>query len=107
MAFEKHEGPVGPQWRDETMAEIHELLQRLSYLQGAAHFTDRKHKRNPVNKPKHFPRPYELFREKDQPDQNENDQEDPVGSTFGGAEEGGDHGDDREPGVPHELDVQR
>jgi hypothetical protein len=88
MSYEREEGPVGTQWQDETMAALHEQIQRLNHLQGAAHFTDRKHKKNPVPSPKKYPRPYEIF-ERDQPDRYdpEEDQLDtgPL-ETFGGNE---------------------
>ncbi len=77
------------------MAATHEQLQRLNRLLGAAHFTDRKHKKNPVPEPKHYPRPYEIFVKEDRPDRydSEDDQmEDPEQPTFGGR--GGDSGDD-------------
>jgi hypothetical protein len=67
MAYEREDGPIGSRWSDETMAALHEQIQRLNHLLGAAHFTDRKHKKNPVPSPKHYPRPYEIF-EKDRPD---------------------------------------
>lgn len=89
MAYEREDGPIGARWQDEAIAAIHEQLQRLNHLQGAAHFTDRKHKKNPVPSPKHYTRPYEIF-EKDRPDRYdpEEDQLD-TGTleTFGGGDE--------------------
>lgn len=97
MAYEREDGPIGPRWQEEALAGLHEQLQRLNHLQGAAHFTDRKHKKNPVPSPKHYPRPYEIF-ETDRPDQYdpEEDQLD-IGplETFGGDdEEAGTSGND-------------
>lgn len=60
-AYERYAGPIGPSWEAEVLAGIHEQLQRLNRIQGAAHFTDRKHKKNPVPEPKHFDRPHEIF----------------------------------------------
>lgn len=78
------------------MAATHEQLQRLNRLQGAAHFTDRKHKKNPVPEPKRYPRPHEVFSKEDRPDRydpEEDQYEDVSNPTFGGTE-GGDGGDD-------------
>jgi hypothetical protein len=104
MAYEIEEGPLGPRWQDETMAAIHEQLQRLNHIQGAAHFTDRKHKKNPVPSPKHYTRPYEIFeksgddRDRYDPDEDQLDTESM--DTFGGEPEGTDHGDADTDGVP-------
>jgi hypothetical protein len=70
-AYERHAGPLDTVWQDEVMAGIHEQLQQLNRLQGAAHFTDKKHTKNPAPEPKHYPRPRELYeRDEDQePDQ--------------------------------------
>jgi hypothetical protein len=95
MAYEREEGPIGPSWQHEVSAATHEQLQRLNRLQGAAHFTDRKHKKNPVPEPKRYPRPYEIF-EKDRPDRydpEEDQMSNLENDTFGGR--GGDGGDDR------------
>ncbi len=98
MAFEREDGPIGTRWRDEATAATHEQIQRLNHLQGAAHFTDRKHKKNPVPSPKHYPRPHEMF-EEDPPEQYDpvEDQLDAgVLDTFGSHddEEAGTGGDD-------------
>jgi hypothetical protein len=97
MAYEREDGPIGSRWQDEATAATHEQLQRLNHLLGAAHFTDRKHKKNPVPSPKKYPRPYEMF-EKDQPDHYRSDEDEmDTGAmeTFGADdEETGDHGDD-------------
>lgn len=55
------------------LAGIHEQLQFLNRLQGAAHFTDRKHRKNPAKEPKHYPRPHELYRRDDSSDDDEDD----------------------------------
>lgn len=93
MAYEREDGPIGPRWNDEATAAVHEQLQRLNHLQGAAHFTDKKHKKNPVPSPKKYPRPYEMFRrdnETDRPDRYDPDQDEldtgPL-DTFGGENE--------------------
>lgn len=88
MAFEREAGPIGPQWESEIQAATHEQLQRLNHLLGAAHFTSEKHKKNPVPKPKHYPRPHEIFRDPDHedpynPDQDQMEEVEPV--TFGAA----------------------
>jgi hypothetical protein len=78
------------------MAATHEQLQRLSRIQGAAHFTDRKHKKNPVPEPKKYPRPHEIFEKEDRPDRYdpEEDQYEDVSNPTFGSTEGGDSGDD-------------
>ncbi len=50
------------------LAALHEQIQLLNRMQGAAHFTDRKHKKNPAREPKHYPRPDELYRPRDSDD---------------------------------------
>lgn len=43
------------------LAGIHELLQQLNHLTGAAHFTSEKSgQENPVPGPRHYPRPHEV-----------------------------------------------
>lgn len=88
MAFERDEGPIGPRWQNEVQAATHEQIQRLNHLLGAAHFTSEKQKKNPVPKPKHYPRPHEIFQDPDREDQYnpEEDQMDEIQTpTFGAA----------------------
>jgi len=61
-AYERHAGPLGNGYGDETLAALHEQLQRANHLLGAAHFTDKKHRKNPVPKPEKYPRPSEVLR---------------------------------------------
>lgn len=61
MAFERAHGPISGEWNANALAEIHEQLQQISYLLGQAHFTDKTHKRGPVDKPERYPRPNEAF----------------------------------------------
>jgi hypothetical protein len=70
-SYERLSGPLGTSWQDEIRGMIHEQLQQLNRLTGAAHFTDRKHRKNPAPEPKHVPRPWELHKREDE------DQEDP------------------------------
>lgn len=87
---------MGPSWTNEVQAATHEQLQRLNRIQGAAHFTDKKHKKNPVPEPKKYPRPYEIFSKEDRPDRYDSDEDqlnDLAADTFGGRTEGGDSGD--------------
>lgn len=60
-AYERCYGPLGNVWRDEVLAEIHELLQTQNRLTGQAHFTDNTHSDSGVPEPEHFSRPYEVF----------------------------------------------
>lgn len=69
MAFERVNGPLDSEWQDENDAAVHEQLQRLNHIQGAAHFTSSKRKKNPVPKPKHYPRPWELYQKNDGEDE--------------------------------------
>lgn len=55
-AFEIVNGPVDSGWRDDVLAAIHEQLQQISHLTGAAHFTDEDND-NPVPTPERYPRP--------------------------------------------------
>ena len=90
MAFERVEGPIGNQWQDETSAATHEQLQRLNHIQGAAHFTSSKRKTNPVPKPKHYPRPWEMDRRNDEDTYDPGEDQTDIDLQ----EEGGDDGDD-------------
>lgn len=63
----------------EVLAGLHEQLQFLNRLQGAAHFTDKKHRKNPAKEPKHYPRPHEVYR-RDSSDDDEDDT--PDGGEF-------------------------
>lgn len=62
MAFERAHGPIRGEWSEEALAGIQEQLQQIAYLLGQAHFTDKTHKRGPVPKPEHYPRPYESLK---------------------------------------------
>lgn len=61
QAYERVAGPLDGTWRDETLSSLHELIQQLNHLLGAAHFTDKKHKNNPVPEPERWIRPYEMW----------------------------------------------
>jgi hypothetical protein len=62
MAYERHAGPLGPQWRYELLSSLHEQLQQLNYLFSQANFTDKNKKKGPVPKPEKYPRPHESYR---------------------------------------------
>lgn len=74
---------MGSQYQDEMIAQIHELMQQQNRILGAAHFTDRTHRRNPVPEPKRVPRPWVDHSEEEGPgdpaaeDRWEDDEEDP------------------------------
>lgn len=59
-AYERYAGPIDASYDREVLAAMHEQLQMMNRLLGAAHFTDEKHSDNPVPEPKRYPRPYEL-----------------------------------------------
>lgn len=56
MAYERVAGPVGDVWRNEMLAQMHELMQTANYLLGAQ-CSDEKNP-NPVPQPKPLPRPW-------------------------------------------------
>lgn len=59
-AYEAVAGPIGTEWRDQVLADIHEQLQSLNRLTGQAHFTDKNNREGPAPEPEHYPRPYEF-----------------------------------------------
>jgi hypothetical protein len=62
LAYERFAGPVDRSYDREALAAIHEQLQIMNRLLGAAHFTDeKKNKQNPVPEPERYPRPHELY----------------------------------------------
>ncbi|MFF8831389.1 hypothetical protein [Streptomyces sp. NPDC015131] len=62
MAYELAYGPLDHRYANESQAAIHEQLQTLNYMFGAANFTDeKKNKKNPVPEPQRYPRPGDLL----------------------------------------------
>ncbi len=61
LAYERFAGPIDRSYDRDVLAAMHEQLQYLCRLIGAAHFTDRKHPNNPVPEPQHYPRAHELY----------------------------------------------
>jgi len=55
-AFERALGPIGKEYSEGALAQIHEVLQGILYLLGAQCGED-----NPAPRPQHFPRPNEVF----------------------------------------------
>lgn len=51
LAYENAYGPIGDHYLNETLAQMHELMQTMAYLAGA------KMEENPVNKPTTHARP--------------------------------------------------
>ncbi|WP_055563600.1 hypothetical protein [Streptomyces atriruber] len=60
-AYERYAGPVDDSYLAGVLAALHEQVQTLNRMTGAAHFTDKKHKKNPAPEPSHYPRPHELY----------------------------------------------
>lgn len=60
MAYEKAYGPIDDDWRDNTLGEVHELLQGLVHLTAATNSKDGK---SPETVPKRHVRPYEIWEE--------------------------------------------
>jgi hypothetical protein len=65
MAYEQAWGPLGGEYDSDALASIQEQLQQIAYLLGQAHFTDKNHKRGPIEKPSKFPRPHDVFNPKE------------------------------------------
>lgn len=59
MAFERVHGPINREWDQEAMAAVLEELHTIAYLLSQAHFTDKTHKKGPIEKPERYPRPNE------------------------------------------------
>jgi hypothetical protein len=64
IAFERAHGPIFGEWDAEALANIQEQLQQISFLLSQAHFTDKTHRRGPVEKPERFPRPDEFMKKR-------------------------------------------
>lgn len=59
MAFERAHGTLGADYEKETMATVVEQLHTIAYLISQAKFTDKTHRRGPIEKPERYPRPNE------------------------------------------------
>lgn len=71
QAYERAFGPLGKQYSDDMLAQIHEQLQLMAKLLGAALVDDAN--KNPIPNPQRVPRPPDLFK---QPDDEEDDESD-------------------------------
>lgn len=60
MAYEKAFGPIDDEWRDSTLAEIHELLQHIRHINSAS---SAQNGTSPETIPQHKTRPHELYEE--------------------------------------------
>lgn len=69
-AYERVAGPVNDAYLAEVLAALHEQVQTLNRMTGAAHFTDKKHTKNPAPEPRHYPRPHELYESSEEEDDN-------------------------------------
>lgn len=49
-------GPIGAEYTNGTLAAIHEQLQTIAWVIGAQYGDE-----SPVEQPRHFPRPHEMF----------------------------------------------
>lgn len=72
-AYERYAGPVDDSYLAGALAALHEQIQTLNRMTGAAHFTDKKHTKNPAPEPKHYPRPHELHKRDDSSDEEDDD----------------------------------
>jgi hypothetical protein len=82
-AYERYAGPLGDSYEREALAAVHEQIQRTNRVLGAAHFTDRKHKKNPVPEPKDYPRPHEIFPKTREDPEDEDQMDEEAMDTFG------------------------
>lgn len=87
-AYERYAGPLGDSYQAELQAATHEQIQRTNRVLGAAHFTDRKNKKNPVPEVKPYPRPHEIY---GTPLPEDTDLDEEVLDTFGGRDQDPDH----------------
>lgn len=69
MAYENAFGPLGPEYRDDMLASIHEQLQALRHLMGEL-WTE---KDNPIPVPKKLPRPNDLWQQASADDEDDPD----------------------------------
>lgn len=77
-AYERAFGPLGPQYSDNALAEIHEELQKICYVLGAVNTG--KDQENPVPEPRPVPRPHEMYRKLNAPEGSESEpEEQPMG----------------------------
>jgi hypothetical protein len=74
-AYEREYGPVNNLFQSEVLAQIHELIQQLNRITGAAHFTNKTHRKNPVPEPKKVPRPW-IHEEQEDPEDPDREDED-------------------------------
>lgn len=57
-AYERAFGPLGRQYEQDMLARVHEQLQMIAYVLGAANSREDE---NPVPEPQKVPRPHEVF----------------------------------------------
>lgn len=61
-AYERLNGPFDESWRDELRAQSVEFQHDQLYLTGQAHFTDKNHRKGPIDqREERIKRPSELF----------------------------------------------
>ncbi len=75
MAFERAHGPIRGEWDQEALANVVDKLHTIAYLLSQAHFTDKTHKRGPIEKPERYPRPNESVRRRGSSDEDEADKD--------------------------------
>lgn len=65
QAYEMVAGAVDERYDSNVLADIHEQLQQLNHLIGAAYFTEDDPEDNPIRKPSRYPRPDEMYQPED------------------------------------------
>ncbi len=78
MAFEKVNGPLGSQYSDDMMANVHEQLQAIQFILGRMSAG----KESPVPPPHRLRRPHEVMREPAEPDTRDEDAAEAAQQTY-------------------------
>lgn len=50
QAYERFSGPLGTEYTNEALAQLNDHLHDLLYLTSQAHFTDKAHRKGPIEK---------------------------------------------------------
>ncbi len=70
MAYERVAGPLDDSWLAELVGQIHELFQHQNFMMGM-----KVYKNSKVPKPRHVPRPREMWGELAEPESTEESEE--------------------------------
>lgn len=70
MAYERVAGPFDDKWEAELIGQLHELMQAMVHMMGG-----KCYKKNPYKRPKHVPRPWEMYGFEIEPEESEEEDE--------------------------------